>query len=173
MCYFLVRRWASCWTGRAPSHCGGKVQAYVDKRTREGRLVAEDEDIDGELNSVLQVCNLAANNEINALIKARYLKRRTAFISTERAKHPDDPDRRIKMNVTIETMMLITEEAICKFNRMQHEAESIRNTSVSAGQNPWRPCADDFKAHLDKLSNLTLYGGCKCTTAVHSWREGG
>ena len=29
------------------------------------------------------------------------------------------------------------------------------------GQNPWKDCSKKFKAHLDRLSELPLYGDCK------------
>ena len=38
---------------------------------------------------------------------------------------------------------------------------SICNAFVAAGQDPWKDCSVEFKAHLDKLSELPLYGGCK------------
>ena len=53
---------------RAPAHCSGKVQTYIKRRTDEGHLV--EEDIDGGLTSVLQVCDLATNKEVKDLIKA-------------------------------------------------------------------------------------------------------
>ena len=58
-------------------------------------------------------------------------------------------------------MMDIVEESMRNFNARQRETSSIRNTFVSAGQDPWKDCSVEFKAHLDKLSELPLYGGCK------------
>jgi len=115
----------------APAHRGGRVKAYIDRRTAEGRLVVEE--IDGGLTSVLQVCDLAANKEIKALIKKGYLKYRIWFLKKERAKTPDQPNRRITMKMPIEEMMKIIEDSIYQFNNRQIETESIRKTFVSAG----------------------------------------
>ena len=65
------------------------------------------------------------------------------------------------MKMPIEEMMKIIEDSICQFNNRQIETESIRKTFVSAGQHPWKDCKEEFKAHLDRLSFLPLYGGCK------------
>ena len=44
-----------------------------------------------------------------------------------------------------------------EFNAKQRSTESIKKTFITAGQNPWKDCKDEFKAHLDKLSKLPLY----------------
>ena len=64
-------------------------------------------------------------------------------------------------------MIEVIAQAIRKFNDRQHETESTRKTFVPTGQNLWRPCKDEFNAHLDKLSDLPLYGGRKCKNAAH------
>ena len=148
----------------APAHKGGRVQDYIAMRAAEGRLVYED--IDGGLTSVLQVCDLAANKEVKDLIKRGYLMYRTEFIRDERAKTPNDPDRRVKMKVPIVKMMEIIEDAVKKFNKRQRETESIKRTFISAGQHPWKDCKEEFKRHLDGLSTLPLYGGCKTSSHV-------
>ena len=145
----------------APAHQGGRVKAYIDRRTAEGRLVAEP--IDGGLTSVLQICDLVANKEVKSLIQKGYLKYRKEFIKAERAKTPDDPNRRITMKIPVVQMMEIIEEAIKEFNRRQRETGSIRKMFVSAGQNPWVECEEEFKEHLDALAKLPVYGGCKTT----------
>ena len=35
------------------------------------------------------------------------------------------------------------------------------SVELSVDQDPWKDCSVEFKAHLDKLSTLPLYGGCK------------
>ena len=145
----------------APAHQGGRVKAYIDRRTAEGRLVVEA--IDGGLTSILQVCDLTANKEIKSLTQKGYLKCRKEFIKAERAKTPDEPNRRITMKVPIVKMMEIIEEAVKEFNNRQRETESIKKTFISSGQHPWQDCEEDFQRHLDNLSKLPLYGGCKST----------
>ena len=142
----------------APCQKGGRVKEYVDRRTAEGRLVLEY--IEGGLTSVLQVCDLIVNKDIRAIIKKRYLKYRSDFIKAERAKYPDEPNKRISMKLPIVKMMDIIEESVKEFNFKQRGTESIKNTFIQAGQHPWKDCKDEFKAHLDKLSKLPLYGGC-------------
>ena len=142
----------------APAQRGGRVKEYVDKRTAEGRLVLEY--INGGLTSVLQVCDLIANKDIKAIIKRLYLKYRSEFIRAERAKYPDEPDRRVAMKLPIEKMMEIIEAAVVEFNTKQRETESIKGTFISAGQHPWKDCSKEFTAHLDNLAKLPLYGGC-------------
>ena len=39
-------------------------------------------------------------------------------------------------------------------------------TFISAGQHPWKDCKEEFKSHLDGLSKLPLYGGCKTSSHV-------
>ena len=65
------------------------------------------------------------------------------------------------MQVPIVKMMDIVEEAVRDFNTRQRETSSIRKTVVSVGQDAWKDYSVEFKAHLDKLSELPLYGGCK------------
>ena len=65
------------------------------------------------------------------------------------------------MQMPIVKMMNIVEESVRDFNARQRETSSLRNTFVLAGQDPWKDCSVEFKAHLDKLSELPLCGGCK------------
>ena len=58
-------------------------------------------------------------------------------------------------------MIDIVEESVREFNARQRETSSIRNTFVSAGGDPWKDCSVEFKAHLNTLSELPLYGGYK------------
>ena len=113
--------------------------------------------VDGGLTSVLQVCDLAANKEFKALIKRFYLQYRTQFLRDERAKTPNDPNRRIQIKIQVDTMTDIVEKAVKTFNAAQRSKRSIAKTFKSAGQDPWSPCADEFKAHLDELAKLPLY----------------
>ena len=53
-------------------------------------------------------------------------------------------------------MMDIGKEAVGEFNKRQRETASIGTTFVSADQDPWKDCSKDFKAHLDRLSELLL-----------------
>ena len=139
----------------APQHRGGLVQQYIKRRHAEGRLVVGY--IDGGLTSVLQVCDLAANKEFKALIKKGYLGFRTQFIRKERERTPDDPNRRINMKIQVDTMTDIVEKAVKTFNSHQRTKRSIAKTFRNAGQDPWNPCEEDFKAHLDELAKLPLY----------------
>ena len=148
----------------APVHWGGRVKAYIDRRTAEGRLVVEE--IEGGLTSVLQVCDLVANKEIKHIIKTLYLKYRTEFIMAEQAKTPGEPNRRIMMKIPIVKMMEIIEKAVKQFNDRQRETKSVKKEFVNAGQDPWKDCKQRFKAHLNSLSKLPLYGGCKTTSDI-------
>ena len=70
------------------------------------------------------------------------------------------------MKIPIVTMMEIIEDAVKRFNQRQRETESIKRTFISAGQHPWKDCKEEFKRHLDGLSKLPLYGGCKTSSHV-------
>lgn len=118
----------------APVHWGGRVKAYIDRRTAEGRLVVEE--IEGGLTSVLQVCDLVANKEIKHIIKTLYLKYRTEFIMAEQAKTPGEPNRRITTKIPIVKMMEIIEKAVKQFNDRQRETEPVKKEFVKAGQDP-------------------------------------
>jgi hypothetical protein len=148
----------------APCQTGAKVRQYIAEKTSEGRLIVVF--IDGGLTSVLQVCDLAANKEFKDNIKRLYLKYRTGFLWAERAKTPDEPNRRIKTKIPVVRMTEIIEEAVKEFNTGQLETRSILKTFISAGQHPWKVCEVQFKAHLDNLSKLPLYGGCKTVQEV-------
>ena len=115
----------------------------------------------GGLTSVLQVCDLVANKDIKAIIKRLYLQYRAGFIRAEKAKYTDKPDKHIKMKLPIVEMMDIIEKAVVEFNTKQRETQSIKKTFLSAGQHPWQDCEKEFEEHLQKLSKLPLYGGCK------------
>ena len=116
---------------KAPQHNSAKVQEYIKKKEEEGRLVLEF--IDGGLTSVIQVCDLDANKPLKDNIKRGYLKYRAEFIKAEKAKHPDQPNKRIKMKVTIEKMMELVENAVKEFNAGQRETRSIEKTFVIEG----------------------------------------
>ena len=58
-------------------------------------------------------------------------------------------------------MMGIVEESVKEFNVRQRETSSIHNTFVFAGQDSWKDCRVEFKAHLNKLSELPLHGSFK------------
>ena len=82
---------------KAPQHNSALVQEYIKKKYDEGRLVVVF--IHGGLTSVIQVCDLDANKPLKVNIKKRYLQYRAQYIKTERAKYPNERDRRIKMKV--------------------------------------------------------------------------
>ena len=144
---------------QAPQHKSATVQEYLKKKYDEGRLVVEF--IDGGLTSVIQVCDLDANKPLKVNIKRGYLKYRAEFIKAERAKHPNEPNKRIQMKVPIEKMMELVEASVKEFNVGQRKTRSIEKTFISAGQHPWMDCEEQFEAHLDGLSKLPLYGGCQ------------
>ena len=81
--------------GQAPCHKAKTVQAYIKKMQDMGRLALEF--IDGGLTSVIQVCDLDGNKPLNINIKRRYLRYRSGFIKAERAKYPDEPNKRVQM----------------------------------------------------------------------------
>ena len=81
----------------------------------------------------------------------------TQFIRKERERTPDDPNRRINMKIQVDTMTDIVEKAVKTFNSHQRTKRSIAKTFRNAGQDPWNPCEEDFKAHLDGLAKLPLY----------------
>ena len=83
----------------------------------------------------MQVCDLAVNREVKNLIKKKYLVHRREFIQAERKKS-NNPDKRVTMQMSVEKMMDIVEEAVRDFNARQRETSSIRNTFISAGQDP-------------------------------------
>ena len=66
------------------------------------------------------------------------------------------PESASKMSIT--KMTEIVEAATKKFNDSQKESKSIAKTFVSAGQDPFADCEAEFKAHLDSLAKLPLYG---------------
>ena len=140
----------------APCQTGARVKKYIEEMTNKGRLVVEF--IDGGLTSVLQVCDLAANKEFKDTIKKRYLKYRANFLRAERAKTPNEPNKRIDMKMPIVEMMDIVEKSVKRFNVGQLETRSIEKTFISAGQHPWKDCSAEFKTHLDNLSKLPLAG---------------
>ena len=146
---------------KAPQHNAEKVQVYIKKMYDEGRLVLEF--IDGGLTSVIQVCDLEGNKPLKVNIKRRYLKYRADYIKSERARYPDEPNRRVQMKMPVVDMMEIIESSVKEFNLGQRETRSVEKTFISAGQHPWRDCKKQFKKHLDYLSTLPLYGGCKCS----------
>ena len=57
--------------------------------------------IEDGLTYVLQVCDNCANKEFETLIKKLYMKCRAKFIKDERAKMPNNPNRRIKINIQV------------------------------------------------------------------------
>ena len=87
-----------------------------------------------------------------------YLRYRKKYIEAERAKTPDQPNRRIAMKIDVVKMTEIVEEAHKIINEKQRTTRSIEKTFRAAGQDPWVDCDAEFKAHLDKLSELPLYG---------------
>ena len=139
----------------APAHRGGEVGDHIKKRTDEGRLVVEF--IDGGLTSILQVCDLTGNKQLKAMIKELYIDWRTAYIKAEREKL-GNKNARISLKMPITKMTEIVEAATKKFNDGQKESKSIAKTFISAGQDPFSDCEAEFKAHLDSLSKLPVYG---------------
>ena len=67
------------------------------------------------------------------------------------------------MQMPIVKKMDIVKELVREFSARQRGTSSIRNRFVSAGQDPWKDCSKEFKTHLDRLSELSLYGGYKTT----------
>ena len=65
------------------------------------------------------------------------------------------------MKMPIVDMIDIIENSVKDFNMGQRETRSVEKTFISAGQHPWKDCKEQFKAHLNYLSTLPLYGGCK------------
>ena len=61
------------------------------------------------------------------------------------------------MKIQVDTMTDIVEKAVKTFNSHQRTKRSIAKTFRNAGQDPWNPCEEDFKAHLDELAKLPLY----------------
>ena len=55
-------------------------------------------------------------------------------------------------------MTEIVEAATKNFNDGQKESRSIAKTFLAAGQDPFSNCEAEFKAHLDSLAKLPLYG---------------
>jgi len=141
----------------APAHMAAEVIEYIERRTDEGRLVMGF--IDGGLTSILQVCDLAANKQLKAIIKKLYHQWRAEYVRAERAKTPDEPLRRVKLKMNIEKMTEITEAAVKEFNRLERKdnRRSIAKTFKSAGQDPWDHCEEAFKEHLDALEKLPMY----------------
>ena len=100
------------------------------------------------------------NREVKNLIKRKYLVYRREFIRAERKKS-NGPNKRVTKQMLIVKMMDIVEESVREFNARHRENSFIRNTFVLAGHDPWKDCSVEFKANLDKISELPLYGGCK------------
>ena len=108
--------------------------------------------------SIIQVCDLDANKPLKIEIRKLYLRYRKTFMEAERAKTPDQPNRRIAMKIDIVKMTEIIEEAHKIINERHCKSRSIEKTFRSAGQDHWTDCEAEFKAHLDKLAELPLYG---------------
>ena len=73
----------------------------------------------------------------------------------------NDSNKRVTMQVPVAKMMDIIKGSVREFNKRQRDTASISKTFVLAGQNPWKDCNEEFKAHLDRHSELPLHGGCK------------
>ena len=147
----------------APCQTKAEVKEYIAKERSEDRLVVGY--IDGGLTSVLQVCDLTANKPYKAEIKRLYTSWRADYLKAERAKTPDEPDRRIKIKIQVDKMTELVEQSRMTFNAGQLATRSIAKTFKAAGQHPWEECEEEFKAHLDALEKLPLY---KCEKRAHN-----
>ena len=140
----------------APCQVNSDVGRYINRRYEQGRLVVAY--INGGLTSIIQVCDLDANKPLKIEIMKLYLRYRKECIEAEWAKTPDQPNRCVAMKIDIVNMTGIIEEAHRIVNERQHKTRSIEKTFRAVGQDPWVDYEAKFKAHLDKLAKLPLYG---------------
>ena len=139
----------------APQHRAGAVAEYIKRRTEEGRLHVVF--IDAGLTSILQVCDLAANKQIKAIIKELYYEWRAEYVKSERERL-GDRHARVVLKMDLEVMTKIVEKAVKRFNDLQKESKSIAKTFKKAGQDPYSAdCEAEFKAHLESLAKLPSY----------------
>ena len=151
----------------APAHLGAVVEAYITEMVELGRLVLIV--INGGLTSILQICDLAANKQIKALIKKFYYQWRREHINAAREKADAEGKSeaevsRITLKIDVVDMTTIVERAVVEFNKEQLKSESTKRTFVSAGQHPYVPeetSATALAAHLESLEkNGAMYQTC-------------
>ena len=137
-----------------PAHRSGRVSEYVEKRTKEGRLVLGF--INGGLTSILQVCDLVSNKESKTLIKKAYMKWRAEFLMADRSKTPNNKFRRFNINIQVDTMTDTVEDSTKALNCGQHTARCIKKDFRFSGQYPWVERKNGLKAHINSLAKLQL-----------------
>ncbi len=79
---------------------------------------------------------MASNKKFKDFVQKFYLRYSTEFIRSEQAKTPNEPNRHIKMVISIVRMMEIIEEAVKLFNAGQCELSSIEKTFILVRQHP-------------------------------------
>ena len=110
--------------------------------------------IPGGLTSVMQLCDLIVNKLFKQYLRDFYYKWRTAYIRRMRATGVTG-----KLNIKLprDEMIRFIEASIRKLNRQQLAKPTIRKTFQKIGQDPWVDCAEAFKAHLDSISEGSMY----------------
>ena len=139
----------------APAHRSGCVSEYIEKRTKESRIVLGF--INGGLTYVLQVCDLVSNKEFKAIIKNAYMKWRAKFLMAERAKTPKNKFRRIKIKIQVDTMTDTAEESTKALNYGEHTSRYIKKDFRFARQDPRVERKNGLVAHIYSLAKLKLY----------------
>ena len=137
------------------AHSTPLVLSFIEEN--KDRLVCVG--IDGGLTSVIQVCDLVANKDLKHFIKTKYYKWRTEFIKNKRQEliQAGTPNERIKIKIPRDEVIKIVEEAVKEFNRRELQRETIRKCFRKVSQDPWGDYDDEFEAHLNSLSEESMY----------------
>eukprot|EP00956_Cyclotella_meneghiniana_P024783 scaffold50391_cov37-Cyclotella_meneghiniana.AAC.1 len=143
--------WDAC-----KAHSTPLVLAFIDQHPR---LVVVG--IYGGLTSIIQVCDLIANKDLKQAIRKGYYKWRTNFIANKKAeieREGGSPNNaRIKFKMPIDEMTVIVEDGVKEFNIQQHSVDSVRKMFRKVDQDPWNDCKAEFEAHLNSLTENSMY----------------
>jgi hypothetical protein len=137
----------------APSHCNAEVSSWINRLNKEHAVHETKifiEWVDKGLTSVYQPGDIAINKPLKDKIRESYHEHVSAIASKN-----FQAGQRIR--VSREILLGFIEKAFRSINRDQKCSSSIYKSFRMCGLNPWDDTLEHFRAHLDSLSQNSLY----------------
>jgi hypothetical protein len=139
---------------RATTHYGKMITDWLaENHSSESPTKIFIEYIQEGMISVQQVCDIAVNKPLKALIKKEYAKFRLESI---RGKSAQDLVGRVLV-VPRENLVEMIETAVDEINHQNQRRHWIARALDQCGQDPWSVGQNEFEKHLDSLTENAVY----------------